>query len=80
MSSKRDLVLEAIAKAAKVSKDTLKDETDIVKDLGLDSLDIVEMTMELEEKSGVTIPDGEFAKISTIGELVALVDRYSQDS
>ncbi|MBX9670116.1 MAG: acyl carrier protein [Candidatus Obscuribacterales bacterium] len=78
MSSKRDLVLDAIAKAAKVGKDTLNDATHLKDDLGLDSLDFVEMTIELEEKTGVTIPDDQFATVTTIGQLVALVDRFSK--
>ncbi len=78
MSSKRDLVLDAIAKAAKVGKDTLSDKTHLKDDLGLDSLDFVEMTIELEEKTGVTIPDDQFATVTTIGQLVALVDRFSK--
>lgn len=40
------------------------------KDLGLDSLDVVELVMALEEEFGVEIPDAEADKISSVGEAV----------
>lgn len=40
------------------------------KDLGLDSLDVVELVMALEEEFGVEIPDAEADKISSIQDAV----------
>jgi acyl carrier protein len=41
--------------------------------LGMDSLDIVEVQVELEEKFGYVLPDDDFDKARTVGELVDLV-------
>lgn len=73
----RDAIVTAVAEAAGVSKDTLKDSTDLVKDLQLDSLAIVELSLKLEEDLKVTLPDEELQKATTLGKLVELVDRLA---
>ncbi len=50
------------------SKITL--ESRIVEDLGADSLDVVELLMQLEDTTGKTIPDDKVASIKTVGDLV----------
>lgn len=53
------------------------DEADVVatasftNDLGADSLDTVELIMEFEKEFGVSIPDEEAQKISTVGDAIA---------
>jgi acyl carrier protein len=44
-------------------------------DLGLDSLDVVELVMELEEEFRVTIPDHEAENIKTVADAIALLER-----
>ncbi len=48
-------------------------EAHFEKDLGLDSLDVVELVMALEEEFGVEIPDAEADRISSIAEAVNYV-------
>ena len=45
-------------------------ETSFVNDLGADSLDTVELVMELEEEFGLTIPDEDAQEIQTVGNAV----------
>lgn len=54
------------------SKITL--ESNIIEDLGADSLDIVEMLMTLEDTTGKTIPDDKVALIKTVGDLVEVLN------
>jgi len=50
-------------------------------DIGMDSIDIVDMVLEVEEEFGVTIEDVEAEKIATIGDLVEWLDgRKDKDS
>ena len=44
--------------------------------IGKDSLDFVELVMELEEEFEVTIPDGEAERCRTIEDLIRLIRRY----
>jgi acyl carrier protein len=54
------------------SKVTL--ESDIIKDLGADSLDVVELLMTLEDKTGKTIPEEKVSDIKTVGDLVKVLE------
>jgi acyl carrier protein len=54
------------------SKITL--ESDIIKDLGADSLDVVELLMALEDKTGKTIPEEQVTTIKTVGDLVKVLE------
>ena len=49
-------------------------ETNVRDDLGMDSLDAVELIMELEEELGITMPSDKTADLKTVGEIVALAD------
>lgn len=55
------------------SKITL--ESKIVDDLGADSLDVVELLMQLEDSTGKTIPDEKVAEIKTVGDLVSVLEK-----
>lgn len=44
-----------------------------MEDLGADSLGLVDVTMELEEKFGVSIPDEDLPKITTVGSAIDYV-------
>ncbi|MBE6314998.1 MAG: acyl carrier protein [Bacteroidales bacterium] len=43
-------------------------------DLGADSLDTVELIMEFEKEFGISIPDEEAEKISTVGDAIAYIE------
>ena len=46
-------------------------------DLGADSLDTVELIMELEEEFGLEIPDEEAEKLATVGDAVKYIESNS---
>jgi len=52
----------------------VQDETVIREGLGLDSLQIVELLFEIEERLGVKIADDEATKLRTVGDLITLID------
>ncbi|KAJ1834583.1 mitochondrial acyl carrier protein [Coemansia sp. RSA 2706] len=54
----------------KVKQDQLSASADFSKDLGLDSLDTVEVVMAIEEEFSVEIPDDEADKISSVKEAI----------
>ena len=47
---------------------------EIVKDLGADSLDVVEMLMGLEEEFNITVPEEDAVNIKTVGDIVKLIE------
>jgi len=50
--------------------------TSFLNDIGADSLDIVELVMELEEEFGITIPDDEAEKIKTVGDAIGFLFQH----
>ena len=53
-----------------VDKEKVKPEASFINDLGADSLDIVELVMELEEEFDMSIPDEDAEKIRTVGDAI----------
>jgi acyl carrier protein len=50
-------------------------EADLQQDLGLDSLDTVEMTVGLEDRFGIEIPDSELEGVRTVNDAVELIEQ-----
>lgn len=69
-----DKLKQIIAEQFGIDTDAISEETDIVADLGADSLDVVEMMMALEEEYGVTIDDNKIAELKTVGDVAACVE------
>lgn len=70
-------VIDIVADQLGVEKDKIKAESNFVNDLGADSLDTVELVMELEEEFDISIPDDAAEKIQTVGEAVKHIESNS---
>lgn len=68
-----DKVADIIANQLNIDKSNITPESEVIKDLGADSLDIVEMLMGLEDEYGMTIPDEVAVGLKTVGDIVALI-------
>ncbi|MHC4270646.1 MAG: acyl carrier protein [Planctomycetota bacterium] len=53
-------------------------ETSFVNDLAADSLDIVELVMELEDEFDLSIPDEDAEKMQTVGDAVTYINEHTQ--
>jgi len=67
-------VKETIAKQLNKPVADLTEDKEIVKDLGADSLDVVEMLMNLEEEYGVTVPEEDAVNIKTVGDIIRVIE------
>ena len=65
---------EIFANQFGIDTETITETTDIVSDLGADSLDVVEMLMTLEDEYGITIEDEKVAEMKTVGDVVRCVE------
>ena len=61
-------VKDIIEKELGVEREKLSDGASFIEDLGADSLDIVELVMELEEAFGIDIPDEDADKLKSVGD------------
>lgn len=60
------------------SEEVCTDNADLRHDLGCDSLDLIELTMELEEKYGISIPDADADKLTTVGHVIDYITKHSR--
>ena len=66
--------------AEKLDIDTagITEDTDFKEDLGIDSLDLFELTMALEDEYGIEIPSEDLEKIVTVGDVVEYVNAHKE--
>lgn len=67
-------VINKIAEQKGLDPKTLTMETNLVS-IGLDSLDMVELSLDLEDAFGITINQNDIAGIKTLGQAVEFVER-----
>jgi acyl carrier protein len=75
VASVAERVIEIVAEQLGQEKDKIKPETSFVNDLGADSLDTVELVMELEEEFDINIPDDAAEKIQTVGQAIEYIEK-----
>ena len=66
---------EALAAQFEIDPEKITMETNLIDDLGADSLDVVELIMSLEDEFGVSISDEDAAQLYTVGRIVDYLDR-----
>src|SRR5512136_585229 len=70
-----DRVIEIIVQRLDVTKEECVPEASFIDDLGADSLDLVELIMEMEENFGLQISDEELEKIRTIKDVIEFLKK-----
>ena len=65
---------QILAQQFEVSADSISADTNIVDDLGADSLDVVELIMSVEDEFGVQISDDDAAQLATVGKIVEYIE------
>lgn len=65
-----DLVVNKLA----VEDDIIKEGANLESDLGADSLDVVELMLDVEKDFGIVIPDDEVGGVKTVGDIYRLVE------
>jgi acyl carrier protein len=64
---------EIVEEVAGVAADDVTVEKSFVDDLDIDSLSMVEIAVQAEDKFGVKIPDDELANLKTVGDAVTYI-------
>ena len=57
-----------------VAADSISADTNIVDDLGADSLDVVELIMSVEDEFGISIPDEDATELTTVAKIVEYIE------
>ena len=67
-------VKHIVATSLGVDQNKIKHSDHFTKDLGADSLDVLDLTMAFEEEFLIDIPDGDADKIETVGDAINYID------
>ena len=68
-------VKKALAKQFELDADSITLDTNLIDDIGADSLDVVELVMELEDTFGVSISDEDAAELYTVRRIVDYLEK-----
>ena len=68
-------VRSALAKQFELDPETITADTNLIDDLGADSLDVVELIMSLEDDFGIAISDEDAAQLYTVGRIVDYLEK-----
>ncbi len=69
-----ETIIELLAKQFRVDPATIDVDTNIVEDLGADSLEIVDMLMAIEENFGITVSDEEALTLKTVKDVADFIE------
>lgn len=69
-----DKIKDMLEKQLGIDKSKITEDSDIIKDIGADSLDIVEFLMDAENVWGITIEEEDVKNLHTIGDVVKYIE------
>lgn len=72
-------VNDIVSKQLGVAKEKITRSSSFVNDLGADSLDTVELVMEIEDAFDLSIPDDAAEKIQTVGDAIKYIEDNLRD-
>ena len=80
METMLEKVRAILARQLRVDPERVTPEAQIKKDLGADSLDILQLLMRIEDQYGIVIPDEELATFNTVGDVVAYLEKQEAEA
>lgn len=69
-----DKIKDMLEKQLGIDKSKITEDSDIIKDIGADSLDMVEFLMDAENEWGITIEEEDVKNLHTIGDVVKYIE------
>ncbi len=70
---------EVICRYADIDPNKLTEDTNIRSELGLNSLELINIASAIEDEFDVEIPDREVGNIETLGDAIRIIQKYMED-
>lgn len=80
MNDQQQRIFNLIAEHLAVPVSAISQSSRLVEDLGADSLDLVELTMALEEHFGLELSDDQADQLITVGDVLGFMDNTAQQT
>ena len=71
-------IRDMLAKQLNLPAEKITLESDVVKDLGADSLDVVELLISLEDDYGISIPEDDIVNVKTVKDIVEMIEKLNK--
>ena len=71
-------VRDMLAKQLNLKPEKITPQSDVVKDLGADSLDVVELLISLEDDYGISIPEDDIVNVKTVQDIVDMIEKLEK--
>lgn len=68
-------VRDMLAEALNISAEKITMDSNVIEELGADSLDMVELLSRLEDEEGITIPEEDLDGLTTVGDIVRELEK-----
>ena len=76
----KDRLIQVIAQSMGIDEMDIQMKSNFMNDLGADSLDTVELVLELEDEFGIEIPDDDAENMHTVADVYTYLDNNVDDS
>jgi len=70
---------EVICRFVEIDPEKLTEDTNIRSELGLNSLELINIAVAIEDEFDVEIPDREVGNIETLGDAIKVIQKYMED-
>ena len=70
----KEEIIDLISEVTEVPKSKIKDDTNLVKDLDLESLDLVELVAAFENRYGIEILDKDIKNLQTVNDIIKYIE------
>ncbi len=74
-----DTIREVICRFVEIDPEKITEETNIRTELGLNSLELINIAVAIEDEFDVEIPDREVGNLETIGDAIRIIEKYIED-
>ena len=73
-----ETIKKLVAETLGIEEETITENASFKEDLGVDSLDLFELVMALEEEYDLEIPTEDLEKLTTVGEVAAYIQEHKE--
>ena len=74
----KEEVISLISETLEIDPKTIHEDTDLSKDLGVESIDLVDLVTAFEDKYNFEIPDNELKNLLTVKDIVSYIEKHQK--